>query len=236
MEGRREGSETSSEQSSLRSASRVSGWREARTRSEQEFGMARPKEVEEVLLQRQAHMARIKKEMRKLEKLDRWLMRSGRGEVVGSVSELSIQTTVSTVATDSHVSRVSRKERRREAAKENLVPTVIRQQGPPAESLEFGQNFPSEMEEVSRIESRTRTVTNTTAITLQSVHIQTETVDTSAESMARVRRAERRAGTRARTLWWLGRPSPMRASRWTAGCMRRLLEGSSSGSSSWCSC
>ena len=43
----------------------------------------------------------------------------------------------------------------------------------------FGQMFPSDAEEISRIE--TKTVTNTTLTLQQSVHIQTETVETSAD-------------------------------------------------------
>jgi len=67
----------------------------------------------------------------------------------------------------------------KEAVKENLVPS----EGADRAVANFGQMFPSDVEEISRIETRTVTNTTTATVTLQqSVHIQTETVDTSAES------------------------------------------------------
>ena len=182
---------TSSEQSSLRAASRLSDWRRETTRSEEQYGgRGREAEMARVLHQRVAHMRRIKKEMRKLEKLDSWMVSSGRGQMVESVSELSVQTTVSTVATDTRVSVSSReggRERRgRGHRKENIAPVADRQN--------FAQMFPSDVE-VSRIEQGARTVntTTTTNITLHSVHIQTETVDTSAESVPRPQRSAHRS-------------------------------------------
>jgi len=211
--------ENSSEQSSLRPASRLSEWRSARTRSEEQWSKGAAgctEDLGEVLQQRQQHMRRIKKEMRKLEKLDRWLLNAGRGRLVESVSEVSIHTTISTLASDTRVSAVSSKkevnkrEREgrkaagggtrelgvrvgpkdkaskcglknpKEAAKENLAPLRGANE---EEVANFGQMFPSDVEEISRIETRTMTNTTTATVTLQqSVHIQTETVDTSAES------------------------------------------------------
>lgn len=212
--------ENSSEQSSLRPASRLSEWRSGRTRSEEQWSkgaagsLLGTEDLAEVLQQRQQHMRRIRKEMRKLEKLDRWLLSAGRGRLVESVSEVSIHTTISTLASDTRVSAVSSKKevekkekegrkapgggkrevgvksgpkdkasksglrKTKEAVKENLVPLEGADQGEAVAN--FGQMFPSDVEEISRIE--TRTVTNTTVTLQQSVHIQTETVDTSAES------------------------------------------------------
>ena len=211
--------ENSSEQSSLRPASRISEWRSARTRSEEQWSKGAAgctEDLGEVLQQRQQHMRRIKKEMRKLEKLDRWLLNSGRSRLVESVSEVSIHTTISTLASDTRVSAVSSKKeidkreregrkagggsrelgvkvgpkdkaskcglrKPKEAVKENLAPL----EGANEEEAvaNFGQMFPSDVEEISRIETRTMTNTTTATVTLkQSVHIQTETVDTSAES------------------------------------------------------
>ena len=209
--------ENSSEQSSLRPTSRLSEWRSARTRSEEQWskGVHGNEDLAEVLQQRQQHMRRIRKEMRKLEKLDRWLLSAGRGRLVESVSEVSIHTTISTLASDTRVSAVSSKKelgkreregrkaaaagtreldvkvgskaiksglrKTKEAAKENLAPLEVDHQE--EEVANFGQMFPSEAEEISRIETRTVTNTTTATVTLQqSVHIQTETVDTSAES------------------------------------------------------
>ena len=211
--------ENSSEQSSLRPASRLSEWRSARTRSEEQWSKGAAgctEDLGEVLQQRQQHMRRIKKEMRKLEKLDRWLLNAGRGRLVESVSEVSIHTTISTLASDTRVSAVSSKKevnkreregrkaaggetrelgvrvgpkdtaskcglkKPKEAAKENLAPLRGANE---EEVANFGQMFPSDVEEISRIETRTMTNTTTATVTLQqSVHIQTETVDTSAES------------------------------------------------------
>ena len=215
--------ENSSEQSSLRPASRISEWRSARTRSEEqwskgaEVSLHGTEDLADVLMQRQQHMRRIRKEMRKLEKLDQWLLSAGRGRLVESVSELSIHTTISTLASDTRVSAVSsRKEtdkrekngrkavaevtreldakvrskekgsksglkKTKEAIKENLPPATGADREEAAAN--FGQMFPSDVEEISRIETRTVTNTTTATVTLQqSVHIQTETVDTSAES------------------------------------------------------
>ena len=199
--------ENSSEQS-LRPASRLSEWRSGRTRSEEQWSKAGvcslqvTEDLAGVLEQRQQHMKKIKREMRKLEKLDRWLLKSGRGRMVESLSEVSIHTTISTLASDTRVSAVSsrqegiRNEREggkieepalsagskgkktsksRGAFKENLAPIA----GVHEAVANFGQMFPSDAEEISRIE--TKTVTNTTLTLQQSVHIQTETVETSAD-------------------------------------------------------
>ena len=271
---RRAISVTSSEQSSLRSASRLSGWRQERTRSEEQWqDRSNEAELGSVLAARTQHLRRIRREVKKLEQLDSWVAGwRNRGRLEGSVSELSVQTTVSSVVTDTHVSVSSRGEQSREervasqreerrgsrreekegrrggklaslneesrdhrvgssqkdgldsrqndtfidrgqeeqrgrreervaslreeraARKENIAPTEEREH--------FGQMFPSDVEEVSRIE--TRTVTNTTAtITLQSISIQTETVDTS-DGAVRSRRSPRKR--RARSEGRGGRP------------------------------
>ena len=199
--------ENSSEQS-LRPASRLSEWRSGRTRSEEQWskgGVCSLQVTEDlagVLEQRQQHMKKIKREMRKLEKLDRWLLKSGRGRMVESLSEVSIHTTISTLASDTRVSAVSSRQegirnereggkieepapsagskgkktsKNRGAFKENLAPIA----GVHEAVANFGQMFPSDAEEISRIE--TKTVTNTTLTLQQSVHIQTETVETSAD-------------------------------------------------------
>ena len=194
---------SSSEQSSLhRAASRLSDWRRETTRSEEQYGgRGREAEMAWVLHQRVTHMRRIKKEMRKLEKLDSWMVSSGRGRMVESVSELSVQTTVATDTRLSVTSREGGRERRRRgdsgregggerrgrgSRKENIAPVADRQN--------FAQMFPSDVE-VSRIERGARTVNTTTStnITLHSVHIQTETVDTSAESVPRLQRPSHRS-------------------------------------------
>jgi len=195
---------TSSVNSSLTSAGRLAGWRGDKTRSEENY----EEEVAAVLAQRTQHMRRIRREMRKLEKLDAWVAGAaarggGSAAMVADMSELSIQTTVSTVATEEtredmdggstfSVSQSSsikmsrtvtesveegekRFERKREKrvrrGKENIVPVISRKQ---------------------EVEEGRKNITTSTNITLTSVQIQTETVDSSGSTY----RDERRSGRR----------------------------------------
>merc|ERR1719445_1840885 len=107
------------------------------------------------------------------------------------------------------VQRVKKTSKNRGAFKENLAPIA----GVHEAVANFGQMFPSDAEEISRIERKT--VTNTTLTLQQSVHIQTETVETSADGSKDGLKPVQRSPRRKR----VGKGSSGQKKRFEASCL-----------------